>query len=50
MLAVSKNVVSVEVSHDVADNYMFKHLKADAGKRYKPVVTGFELFTLLVYC
>ena len=50
MLAVSKNVVSVEVSQDVADNYMFKHLTTDAGKRYRPVVTGFELFTLLVYC
>ena len=50
MLAASKNVVSVEVSHGVADNYMFKHLTTDAGKRYRPVVTGFELFTLLVYC
>ena len=50
MLAVGKYVVSVEVSHNVADNYMFKHLTADAGKRYRPVVTGFELFTFLVYC
>ena len=32
MLAVRKYVVSVEMSHDVADNYMFKHLTADAGK------------------
>ena len=36
MLAVGKYVVSVEVSHDVADNYMFKHLTADEGKRYRP--------------
>ena len=50
MLAVGKNVFSVEVSHDVADNYMLEHLTADAGKRYRPVVTGFELFTLPVYC
>ena len=31
MLAVGKNVVIVQVSHDVADNYVLKHLIADAG-------------------
>ena len=49
MLAVGKNGVIVQVSHDVTDNYMFKHLTADAGQGYRPIVTGFELFTLLEY-
>ena len=50
MLAVSKNVVIVQVSHDVADNYVLKHLTADTGQGYRPIVTVFELFTLLVNC
>ena len=50
MLAADKNVVIVQVSQDVADNYVLKHLTADAGQGYRPIVTGFGLFTLLVDC
>ena len=48
MLAVSWNVVVIYVPHDVADMYVLQHLTANAGHGYRPVVTGFKLFNLLV--
>ena len=48
MLIVCKNVIVVQVSHDAADNYVLEHLKADAGQGHRPLVTGFDLFTLFI--
>ena len=48
MLIVCKNVIVVQVSHDAADNNVLEHLKADAGQGHRPLVTGFDLFTLFI--
>ncbi|KAH3848096.1 hypothetical protein DPMN_090445 [Dreissena polymorpha] len=47
MLTVSKSVVSVQVSHDFADNIMLQHLAAYTSERYWVVVLALNMSPFL---
>ena len=51
MLTISKYMMFIQMTHDVAINYdMFQRLACNAGEGNWPVVASFEPFPFLVNC